>query len=295
MVLEWAMLRNIVLPLLLSLLPTRAHALTTSPQALRIEDSKEGNVVLGAEQASLEHGEFRKTILLLWGRLDIFGEVDEVVVLSGHVIFHDGSKLNKSLTVMGGSFESEPGSQVAAENVIAKVPGPAWRLALTLGKAWRDNFGWVAKLSAGIVSGLLIWLSGWALFWGFPGLQTVTEGALAPNWAKNLLLGILGSAAACAICVMLVVSIVGIVILPFYLLVLACAATVSYSAAALWAGHRFLPAKPGRRINPSGFLLGCLALQFFWAVPVWWALLPVALLWTLAWGALIRSSSRLWR
>src|SRR5476651_2033173 len=109
------MLRK-VLFLLLCLAPVGADALTTSDQAFRLEDSKEGNVVLGAEHAALEHGEFRKTILLLWGNLDIFGEVDEVVVLSGHVVFHDGSKLNKSLTVMGGSFESQPGAQVAAEN-----------------------------------------------------------------------------------------------------------------------------------------------------------------------------------
>ncbi|MGZ3669712.1 MAG: hypothetical protein ACXWR4_07410, partial [Bdellovibrionota bacterium] len=225
----------LILTLLLS---PSAHALTTSPHAFRIEDTKAGNVVLGAEQAALEHGESRKTILLLWGNLDIFGEVDEVVVLSGHVIFHDGSKLNKSLTVMGGSFESQPGSQVAAENVIAKVPGPAWRLLLSMGNAWRDNFDWVAKLCAGIVSSLVLWLLGWALFSGFPGLQKVTTGALAPNWAKNLVLGVLGSVGSCAVFVMLLISIIGIVLIPFYLLLLFFASLVSYLAAALWAGHR---------------------------------------------------------
>ncbi len=280
--------------LLKLILPDPASAITVSPHALRIEDSKEGNILLGAEKAVLEKGEYYHTVVLLWGNLDIFGEVDQVVVLAGHVVFHEGSKLTKSLTVMGGSFESQPGAQVAAENVIAEVPGPAWRMLISAGNLWRDHFDWAAKLFAGFVTCVFLWLSGWMLFYGFPGLQQITEGRLTKDWAKNFTVGFLGSIAACMIPVTLLLSIIGIPLIPFYLLFLICAGSIAYSAAALWAGHRLLPPKPGKTINPLGFLLGFLVLQFFWSVPVWWSVLPVLLLWHLGWGALLRGFRKLW-
>lgn len=281
---------------LMALLPIQpASALTTSENALRLEDSKEGNILLGADHAVLERGEIFKTIVLLWGRLEVHGEVDEIVVLSGHVVFHDGSRLHKSLMVMGGSFESHAGAQVAAESVISKAPGPFWRILQSAGNLWRDHFSWIAKVAAGLVTALFCWLCSWALFHGFPGLQVHTEGRLLKEWPQNLVLGFLGSIAACAVFVLLIISIIGILLVPFYLLALMLAAGISYGAAALWAGHRLLPPKSGKKINPLGFLLGFLALQFLWAVPVWWAALPVLILWTLAWGSLLRGMRLLWR
>gem|GEM_PF-4840855 len=281
---------------LLALLPLKVAALTTSENALRIEDSSEGNVLLGAEKAALEQGEMFKTIVLLWGNLDVFGEVDEVVVLSGHVTFHEGSKLNKSLVVMGGSFDSRPGAQVAAENVVAKVPGPAWRILRSAGNLWRDHIGWVSKMLAGLLVSVLGWLLAWALFHGFPGLQANTANRLGSDWAKNLAAGFLGSILAFVGLGLLVVSVVGILLIPFYLLALMFCAGIAYAAAALWTGHRLLPPKrPEQRIRPEAFLLGFLTLLFLWTVPGWFSFLPVLLLWTLGWGALLRSFRLLWR
>jgi hypothetical protein len=281
--------------MLAALLPLSAAALTTSENALRIEDSSEGNVLLGAEKAVLDRGEIFKTIVLLWGDLEVFGEVDEVVVLSGHVTFHAGSKLNKSLVVMGGSFDSEPGAQVAAENVVAKVPGPAWRILRSAGNLWRDHIGWVSKFLAALLMSVLAWLLAWPMFRGFPGLQANTAGRLGRDWAKNLAAGALGSFLAMIILPLLVISVVGILLIPFYLLSLLVCAYISYAAAALWAGHRLLPPKPGQRLRPAAFFIGFLALLFFWWMPVLFSSLPVLLLWTLGWGSLLRSARLLWR
>jgi hypothetical protein len=276
------------------LLPLPALAVTTSPQAFRLEYGKSGSLLLGAEHAELEHAEHKKTVTLLWGNLDVFGEVDDVIVLSGRVVFHDGSKLNHALTVMQGSFESEPGSDVASEKVMVQAPGPWWRMLLSFGATWRDNIGWVAKVCASLVSAVVLWLLGWGLFSLAPKLAQFTAGTMIPEWPRNLLLGVLGSFGACVVPVMLFISVIGILLLPFYVIFLLLAGLVSYLAAALWAGHRLLPPKPGRALNPLGFLLGCLAFQFFWAVPVWWSLIPLMVLWTLAWGALLRSIKKLW-
>src|ERR1700757_4328856 len=116
-----------------------ARALTVSPHSLRIEDSREGNVLLGAEEAKVEKGELFKTILVLWGNLDVYGEVDKVIILKGHVTFHAGSKLNSSLVVMGGSFDSEAGAGVSADKVMVQLPGPAWKVLEFAGNLWKNN------------------------------------------------------------------------------------------------------------------------------------------------------------
>lgn len=285
----------LLLALLLSLLPSPASALTTSEQALRFEDKSEGNVLLGADEALIERGEIYKTVVLLWGRLDVHGEVDEVVVLSGHVTFHEGSKVNKSLVVMGGSFESKPGAGVRPESVVAQEAGPLWRLLRSAGNLWREHISWVMRAAFGVVSMLLAWLLGWALFAGFPGVQDALTARFNKEWPQNLAVGFLGTCLVPVLMVLLFVSIIGILFVPFYFLALALFALVAYAAAALWAGHRLLPPKPGKKLNPIGFLLGLAVFQLLWTLPVWGSALPVLLLWTLAWGALLRSLKLLWK
>ena len=205
---------------LLLCLPIPAQALTVSPHSLRIEDSKAGNVLLGADQARIERGELYKTVLLLWGNLDIYGEVEEVVVLKGHVKFHSGAKLGKSLVVMGGSFEAESGADVPAQNVVGEVPGPLWRLLVSAGNVWRENVDWATKTLGAFLSSLVFWLLGWAFFTALPSLQAATEGALGRFWGKNLAAGVFGAVAACIVPVLLVISIVGLFLLPIYILLL---------------------------------------------------------------------------
>lgn len=288
-------MKAILISLFLALVPLPAHSLSTTENALRIEDKSEGNVLLGAEKAVLERGEIFKTVVLLWGELEVHGEVDEVVILSGHVTFFEGSKVHKSVVVMGGGFESKPGAGVSAENVVAREAGPFWRLLRSAGNVWRDHFSWLMKLAAGVVSVLLTWLLGWALFHAFPGLQRALEGRLVKEWPQNLAVGFLGSFCVPMLFVLLIVSIIGILFVPFYVLALLLASGLAYAAAALWAGHRLLPPRSGKLINPLGFLLGLLAFQFLWIVPVWGSSIPVLLLWTLGWGALLRSLKLLWK
>jgi hypothetical protein len=281
--------------LILALHPTSALPLTTSEQAFRLEDSAKGNVILGADQALIERGEIYRTVVLLWGNLDVYGEIDEVFVLSGRATFHEGAKLNKSLVIMGGSFESKPGAGVKPEAVTAKEPGLLWNLLLTAGKAWRDNISWIVQYAAGVVGVFLIWLLGWVVFAGFPGLRTNTVDKLGAEWPQNMALGFISACLVPVFLVMLIISILGILFVPFYFLLLLVLALLSYMSAALWAGHRLLPPRPGHRLNPMGFLLGLFAFQILWMIPVGGSAIPVLLLWILAWGAILRSVRLLWK
>jgi hypothetical protein len=271
-----------------------AHALDTSPNALRIEDSREGNVLLGAEAASINAGEVFNTVLLVWGNLAIHGQVDEVIVLSGKVVFHPGAKLGKALVVMGGSFEALPGAEIPDDKITLRAPGPLWRMLRSAGNVWRDHIGWVAKAAGSAVTCALLWLIGSLLFRFFPALQGITANRLGSQWGRNLFAGLAGSVAVPVLMVLLVISLLGIFVLPIYLVLLGFAGIVSYLGAALWAGHRLLPPPEGRGLNYAGFFLGLAALQLFWIVGGW-AVLPVLALWTLSWGALLRGLRTLWR
>lgn len=287
-------MKTLITILLSCFIAHHAWALKTSPNAFRIEDSKSGNIVIGAEHASLEAGEVYKTILVLWGELQVRGQVDEIVLLSGTVKFHPGSKINKSLVVIGGEYEALPGADVAGDKVIFKTAGPFWSLVRSGGNLWKNYYEGTARIIASLSFCVVVWLFGLLLFALFPKLQKNTEAIILTEWSKNIFAGILGTIFAPVLFILLIFSIVGILVLPFYLLLLFLAFYVSYMAAALWAGHRVLPPKKGQRVNPIGFLIGIIVLQIFWYSGFWFAYLFVLILWTMSWGTLVRALRTLW-
>jgi len=272
-----------------------AHALTSSAAAFRWENAAEGNVWLGDEEAVIEPGEVYGTVVLLWGNLTVRGQVKEVVVLSGTVVFAPGAKLEKNLSVMGGSFEVQPGAFVAPEKINFRSPGPLWRVVQSSARVFTENvsgFLWVGLIGFWI---LICWGGGLFLFLIFPALRNVTVGRLQSQWPQNLAVALLAIFAAPAFAGLLFISILGIVLIPFYLLLLGALGFVAYLGAALWAGHRLLPPKPGRELNPWGFLLGLIAFQVLWTISHWWAVVVPLILWLLAGGGLLRGARALWR
>jgi hypothetical protein len=279
---------------MLFLLP-EAQALKTSASALRLEDRKSGNLLLGAQAAVIEPGEVYHTVLLAWGRLDVFGTADEVLVLSGHVVFHPGAKLGKSLVVMGGSYETLPGSAVTNENVVFRAPGPWWRAFQAAVNLWRENFRGVVFFAASFFFLIFFWACTYLLFRAFPGLRQALVLPFWRDWPKNLLAGGIGALVVPVLLSLLIISIFGIVLLPFYLLALALASVVAYAAAVVWAGHRILPARRPGEVRGWSVLIGIVAFHVLWWAGIWWATLPVLFLWMIGWGALLRSLRALWR
>ena len=288
-------MRAVFLLVICALAPYRAEALSVSANAFRLEDSREGNLMLGADDAEIAAGEVYNTVVLLWGNLEVHGQVEEVVILSGKVTFHPTAQLKKTLVVMGGSFESKAGAKVAPEDVIYRAPGPLWRILQSVGNAYRDHFTTVVKVMGAVISCLLFWGIGLLLFYFSPTLQGITAGRLLREWPQNFFVGWLGAILAPVFFALLLISILGIILIPFYVLTLLVAGLISYLGAALWAGHRLLPPKPGQRINSLGFLLGLAAMQLLFFSGLWWAWLPAFLLWLLGWGGLLRGGRQLFK
>jgi hypothetical protein len=280
--------------ILVLLIPFPAQALQVSSGALRIEDKKEGNLVVGAEDAQVESTDSYRTVLLLWGKLEVYGSVDELIVLSGHVHFHPGAKLSKSLVLMGGSYEAEAGASVANESIVFRNPGPAWRMVRSAGNVWRENFNWVAAVVASLFVCGILFLFGFILFRAFPALRGVLVGKIEPDWIKNLLVGFLALCIVPVFAVLMVISIFGLFLLPLFFLLLAVAGLISYCASALWVGQRMLVPKDRQQFRALSLLAGLLAFQLLWLAGSW-GMIVVFAIWTLGWGALVRSLRALWK
>lgn len=276
-------------------MPGIAQALTHTPNALRIEDHKNGTLVIGADQVVLEEHDAYRTVLVVWGNVEVYGVAEELVLLSGKIRFHPGSRVTKSLVVVGGEFNVQAGADVADSRVVFQTPGPLWSLLRSAGNLWREYYEGAIRWITAVSLCLVTWLLGLIVFAAFPGLQKATEGRFGKEWGKNLVAGILGATLAPILFALLILSVIGIVALPFYVLFLLAAGFLAYAAAGLWAGHRILPPKKETRINPLGFLLGLAALQFLWAVNWVWATIPAFLLWLIGWGSVVRSLRAIWK
>lgn len=251
--------------------------------------------MIGADRAVIDAGERFRTVLVVWGNLDVHGETEEIVLLSGRVTFHPGARVSKSLVVVGGNFEAKPGADVAGERVVFQAPGPIWSLLRTAGSLWREYYEGVVRWLMAASFCLVTWLLGLLCFGMFPALQRNTADRLGLEWGKNLAAGLLAALLVPALFVLLVLSVVGIFALPLFVLFLGAGAFLAYASAGLWAGHRLLPPKPGTRINAWGFLLGLAAIQFLWNSGIFIATLPALALWLLGWGVVVRGLRALWR
>jgi hypothetical protein len=253
------------------------------------------SLLIGGEGAEIAPAEKQKSVVLVWGSLDVYGEVEDLKVISGTAVFHPGSKLTNSLVILGGSFESKGGQLIPPDKVEYRDLGFWWRMALkTVGladHALSRYFFWIA--SAVFLLGA--WGFGLLLFFFVPSLVGLLTGKLLQEGGKNFAAGILGTFLVPVLVGLFIFSLVGILLLPILFFAFFCLAVTSYLAAALWAGHRLIPPAKGQVLQPWGFLLGLTAFQLLWLSGVAWAWLPVWFLWFLCWGRLLRTVSLLWR
>ena len=263
-----------------------AFALTTSSSALRIEN--QGTLVLGAERASVEPEDHFHSVVFVYGTLDFYGEADDVVVLSGKVFFHKGSKVSK-LVILSGEYSSEVGSNLNNSNIVFQAPSFWWRILTSLGGVW-------ASLAKGAVfwifivfSTLMTWLSGLMAFAMFPKWRERIETKLVRNWARNSFAAILSLLLLPGIIIGLIITLVGIFLLPVLVLILLTLASFSYAGAGLWVGSWFITSKKSG-VHPMGFLLGLVLLEVLWYSGIWGTSAFVLLLWFLAWGSVVRAT-----
>lgn len=273
----------------------KAFAVSTSDGAFRLEDSTRGSIVLGAQRAFLHEGEMWKSVVVLWGNMEVSGQVDSMVILSGKVHFNKTAKISKSLVVMGGEFDSDNGAQLSAEQISFRSPGPLWSALKSTVDIWREHYEGITKWIMAVSFCVVMWLFGLLLFLAFPKLQDLLVKKLLSEWAKNLAIGIIGSFFAPSVFIMLVISLIGWPLIPFYLLFLSLMAVVSYIVAAAWLGSRIFPSKSSKKIKASALLLGLVLMQIFWTVQVPFTSLAALFFWTLAWGSLLRAVRSLWK
>jgi hypothetical protein len=271
-----------------------ANALITTENTLRIE-ANSGNLILGSEKAEIERGEVFRSVILLWGNLEIRGQVKDVLVVSGKVTIHEGAVVQEKVVIMGGEFVANSGANIQSDQILYRTPGPIWNILQSILRAWVDNLSSILKWVALISLNLFYWVLGYFLFAYSSTLRGIASARIFSQWAPNLFAGILSSFLVPIFCGLFIVSIIGILFLPFFLLFLAITFVIAYWGAALFVGHRLLPAKGNQSINLWGFALGLAIFQTIWILDIWWGNLGMLFLCFLAWGSLARGFKLLWK
>jgi hypothetical protein len=271
-----------------------ANALITSENSLRIE-ANSGNLILGSERAEIESGEVYRSVILLWGNLDLRGQVKDVLVISGKVIIHEGAVVQEKVVIMGGEFLANSGASISSDQILYRTPGPVWSILQSILRAWVDNLSSILKWVAIFSLNLFYWIFGYFLFAYSSALRGIASGRIFSQLAQNFIAAVFSSFLVPILCGLFIVSIIGILFLPFFLLFLAIILIISYWGAALYIGHRLLPAKGKQNVNPWGFALGLAIFQLVWLINIWWGNLGLLLLCFLAWGSFVRGFKLLWK
>ncbi|MCO5143667.1 MAG: hypothetical protein M9962_11310 [Oligoflexia bacterium] len=265
-----------------------AHALVTGESSLKFENNSTGRIILGSDSPMvIEPKDQYKKVILLWGSLDIHSTVEEVIVVSGRVQFKKGSKITKSLTLMGGSYEVESGADVKVEQIAFQKPGILLQSAKTALEKARNSIGTIAKI-IGIILGLFfLWIIGLFVFFFFPSFSK-SSSVLFSQGLKNCLAAFLGFLAIPILSVLLVISIIGILLLPFWFFFLLLTFVFGYLSAALWVGSRVVPNFKRYWAGALRLFVGILLLQIIWWTDTYLGDCLFILFCVLGWGNTLR-------
>ncbi len=277
-----------------ALFPSIAQALLTAENSLRIE-ANSGNLILGSEQAEIEVGEVYESVVLLWGNLEIRGQIKEVLVVSGKVKVHETAVVKEKIVITGGEFELLPGAKVQSDQILYRSPGPVWGILSSIARKWQENLGFILQVSFFLFFQFFSFLCGAIFFRYSTTFRGILVGRIFTQWWQNFAVASLSMIFLPSIVGLFILSIVGILFLPFFFLFLLLSFLLAYWGAALWVGHRLLPPAQSGGINYWGFALGLFCLQILWSIGYWPGTLVLLLLWMLAWGSFLRAIKLLWK
>ena len=61
--------------------------------------------------------EYRELLIVSGGDIHVYGKVGTIVILDGNVVFHPGSEIEKTVVILGGSFEQKDGVKLPNEGL----------------------------------------------------------------------------------------------------------------------------------------------------------------------------------
>jgi len=253
--------------------------------AFRFETNQK--TILMGNEAVVASEESLPEVVFIGRKLEVFGQIQSLTVVTGETVVHAGGKVSK-LVLVQGKFQTLGGQVPPPQEIEYRDLGFWWNFFLSslgfVDQFWRQIFYWAFS----IISVFLLW--------GFTLLAVL----IAPRFAKrfyqeffyeiggNFFSAFLFFMMSPPLWVLFVISIVGIFLLPFLFAFYLLLAFFSYLYLAYWLGHRVYPSRGFGELKPLALLLGFGILQLIWISGHRYSWVLLFIFWFLSFGQLVR-------
>lgn len=287
------MQKKLLLPFLLFLFCSISAFAANGQWVSRFKiQNKNNETLLVGSDAQVSAGERYGSVIVLWGNLDFAGTADEMVVLSGSAHLRPGSRIEKSLVVLGGNLQRDDGAFVQGDTIQFQAPSdfpkPFLLIAPFLGFAATGAIWFLAKLFWLLFN----WLSGVLAYKVAPQFFRQTEQETLSKKFKNGVVGFLAVLLFVPSILLFVISLIGIPFLPLYLLLYITGISCAYIVVGSLVGQYLPPVMDVKKYSPLRLLYGLTVVEVLRALlPIVGMSLIFALM-LVTWGAILRVSKQ---
>jgi hypothetical protein len=183
-----------------------------------VDDLTGARVIMGASHV-VQKQESLEELMIIGGRVEVFGKIESVVVIGGHLTLREGSEVRKELVVIGGYVDEEAGALVRGKRVDLSMPGgdEAWqilreKLHTRFFKDFTDQ-SWVRV--TGLILKILIMMGClWIGNFFAPQFQVRVREYLKNHLGRSAAYGFISVLLVLPVSLILTLSLVGIPLLP---------------------------------------------------------------------------------
>lgn len=175
-------------------------------------------VVMGSSEM-IRADQKLKEVVVIGGRVEVFGKVESLVVIGGHATLQPGAEVTKELVIVGGYVEEDPASRVQGKRVDLSTPGgdEVWtilreKLRTQYLKDLTDQT-WLKVLGLLIKILVLMGCFGMGQFFA-PAFQEKVRNQLRSGFLRSASSGLISILLVLPMTLFLTLSIVGIPLLP---------------------------------------------------------------------------------
>lgn len=189
---------------------------------LPLSAEAEQSLFLQEGNHQIEASESYHTVVLKGGELELFGEVQNLIVINAKVEVRAGARVLDNLLLIDGSVTEEEGSSIPAISSPNVNSWTNWGWNQNFTESFRDwGKGLVGLLMAPIIVAVILSLLIFVAIIGFvlmtiaPGLSELADRSLHQQPLASIVWGVLSFPVFVLLCLLLTFSLLGIPLIPF--------------------------------------------------------------------------------
>lgn len=241
-----------------------------------------GNVRLGP-------GSSARQVTAILGNVELepgSSVAQEVVAVGGNVHVASDAHVGNDVVSVGGEVSIDPGGVVDGQEVSVNIPGVASVMGLA-SQSPVKHLSASFKIGQAIAKFVVFFLLGLLLLALVPARLDRVVASLTRSPTRDVLVGVLGTAAMPVLTVLLVVTVIGILLVPVQLIAILVAGILGYTALALLVG-RALPIRTEKGTAVVQLAVGTALVVILSEIP-YVGIMAMITAWFLIFGAVLRT------